>query len=1052
MIRCEKQVRIGYGKGRRGYVSVTREHYLRDDISCKVEKCILCDEEDSGLRKQAARLIPNSSHYIIPDTPVLSDFMEVVEHPSVVGVVLLQTPLSHIRNKKGRRSHSKLVSLLSRPEKQCVLFSNEHHVETFLPRLSEETTRQWHTRLILRAGVWYSNHIQAAGRFTPIVIVTSETEYEMFPKPDPSENVRVVAVGDYLRAHLPAQAELHLLCESLLKSAELSTNSRVKTEFSNYLSDEIIKEGLSKGHIMRGSLHVSRHHSRDEAYVRLKSESKDQSSDTVKGEVLIYGNISRNRGLHGDVVAVQLLPRAQWRSRSGKLADSTGSSSDVMATGVVVGVILRKEKEYVASFEETSEPSVGSSKSTKVLVYPYDMRVPKIRIGTRQAADLRGHRIVVRIDSWEVDSQYPNGHFVRSIGPIGSLETETAVILIEHDLSNNSFSKALLNELPSNSAESRWCVEEGSSRRDLRASHLVFSIDPQGCEDVDDTLSVRRLENGCTELGVHIADVSHFVRPGSLTDEEAASRSTTIYLADRRYDMLPGILSADLCSLLSNVDRYAVSVVWVLDSRYRVQKVWYGRTIIRSKYKLAYETAQALYDGVSAQCVLKDISELHDPPLLASELEKRVEELRSAIGSLVTISRVLRHRRAMEGALELESVEVKVQISESDSTNIEDLIPKQPLEMHEVIAECMIFANHWVAKKIHGAYPTQALLRHHPPPSLDRLASLTEIARVKGFTISADSNKALAESLNNCVDPQDPSVNTIIRNLATQAMNQAAYFSTGSLPNKDYIHYGLALDLYTHFTSPIRRYADLIVHRQLLSALENPSEDTALLPGNNRLTEMAQHMNDRHRSAQLAQLSSTELFQCLYFSSLKPGEARDRVEGVIVGLRPNGITVMVPRYGIRSMVYLKDKNGLILQPTRSPSEEGVTFNTGSIEVTSHSVIVTHSGRAYTLRLFDRLLLRVCVETSHAHGHSLGLKLLQCQPLEPESGFSGGGKDATTKALVKAVQIETESEDEIRYSQDLEKITEYRQSSSTSSLYCLIHNLQRLSLTEITDSV
>lgn len=208
------------------------------------------------------------------------------------------------------------------------------------------------------------------------------------------------------------------------------------------------------------------------------------------------------------------------------------------------------------------------------------------------------------------------------------------------------------------------------------------------------------------------------------------SRATTYYLADRRYDMLPSILSADLCSLLGGVDRYAVSVMWELDkTSYEIKKVWYGRTIIRSAYKLFYEAAQELLDGNFS--IVDDIPEFKT--LEEQNRQAKLEELVWAIGKLTDIARHIRAKRDRCGALELEGVEVRVQLD--DKKNIHDLIPKQPLEVHETVAECMILANHWVAKKIWESFPHQALLRQHPPPHQEFFSELRECAKAKGFFI-----------------------------------------------------------------------------------------------------------------------------------------------------------------------------------------------------------------------------------------------------------------------------------------------------------------------------
>ncbi|CAI7992116.1 DIS3-like exonuclease 1 [Geodia barretti] len=774
--------------------------------------------------------------------------------------------------------------------------------------------------------------------------------------------------------------------------------------------------------------------------------------------------MARNRAIHNDRVAILLLPKSE-ASNVGDHGEGEGGS---VALGAVVGVLERERRKYVATFEEKAEESRG--KTERVLVLPYDTRIPKIRIGTRQADLLRSHRIVVQIDTWSSASQYPDGHFVRNIGPIGDVETETAVIMIEHGLSFPTFSRDLLNELPE---RERWEVEveEEEKRRDLRETHLVFSIDPQGCEDVDDTLSVRHLKKGVTELGVHIADVSHFVRPGSLTDAEAQRRSTSVYLADRRHDMLPPVLSAHLCSLLSGVDRYAVSVVWKMDQNYDVKSVWFGRTLIRSRYKLSYEVAQQLCDGAAASDIRGDIPELLNLDLSQQELEKRLEELRGAVKTLSEIAHCLKQRRGEDGAVYLDSFEVKVVMGEEKGTaNIEDLVPKQHLDVHDTIAECMIFANHWVAKKIHSSLPTSSLLRRHPPPSQTRFTHLRTCAGVRGFQILTGSNKELAESLDNAVDPHDPEVNKIFRILATQAMSQAEYFSTGSVSSyhstgssvhstgssfhstgspDQFSHYGLALDYYTHFTSPIRRYADVIVHRQLLAVVEEEKRgerEREKLPGNVQLAEYCQHMNSTHRAAQLAQMASTEMFQALYFSNHEREDERCVCVGVVYAILTKGVRVQIPRYGVKGVVYLEDKAGLVAQPA-AVSEAGhcsVAFASGHLKVEETRVTVTHPAGQYTLTLLDHVTVRVGVEVSHAHGPSIRLYLMSCCTVDPRERRSPlFTSDRGRKEVLAGVRDDLQSKPVEAPS--LSSSSSFSQTPPQSSLYCLVQRLHNLSL-------
>uniref|UniRef100_H9G8N8 DIS3-like exonuclease 1 n=1 Tax=Anolis carolinensis TaxID=28377 RepID=H9G8N8_ANOCA len=763
-------------------------------------------------------------------------------------------------------------------------------------------------------------------------------------------------------------------------------------------------------------------------------------------DVLIHGTRARNRAIHGDVVAVELLPRSEWKGRTAALCENEAedkaageAAGEPMPTGRVVGLLQKNWRDFVATFPSQEESQSHGKAAQKVLVTPWDYRIPKIRISTHQAEALQDFRVVVRIDSWESTSLYPNGHFVRVLGRIGDLESEIQTILVENSISVKPFSEAQMCEMPPVVPDTPWevCPEEERRRTDLRDTHLVFSIDPEGCEDVDDALSIRELPNRDLELGVHIADVTHFVAAGSYTDIEARARATTYYLADRRYDMLPAVLSANLCSLLGNVDRYAVSVLWELDgASCDIKRVCYKRSIIRSSFQLSYEAAQALLDG--------DRSVAESFPELA-------EELCWAVGRLAEVARRMRARRDLLWALELEGVEVRVQLDAQK--NIGDLVPRQPLEAHEVVAECMILANHWVAKEVCGRFPHRALLRQHPPPRQEFFAELRQCAAAKGFAMDTRSNKALAESLDRADDPSDPLVNRILRSMATQAMSNAVYFSTGSCPEEEFAHYGLALDKYTHFTSPIRRYADIVVHRLLLEA--DPAGPKGGGPGSTELEELCRHINSRNRAAQHAQKQSTELFQCMYFKDKGPErEEPCTADGVVYSIRTNGVLVFVPRYGIKGAAYLRNKEGLVLS---CQGDGACEWRPGSLQRFPTRITSTPaSGEGVTLNLFDHVTVKILVQTSRCHADTVRLQIASCRPLQAPAGDPPQSSRVSRTELVREVTRTAAEEAAAQFAQgksqakkaeEEEGCAEYRQTQG-SNLYRLLEEIKDLALMDV----
>nr|XP_045016823.1 DIS3-like exonuclease 1 [Jaculus jaculus] len=1031
---------------------IVREHYLRPSVPCHSPLC----PQPAACRNDGKLLSAEVTHYVIPDWKVVQDYLEILEFPELQGVIFMQTACQAVQHQRGWRQYNKLRNLLRDARHDCVLFANEFQQHCYVPREKGESMEKWQTRSIYNAAVWYYHHCLDR---MPIVMVT-EDEEAVQQYGSETEGVFVISFKNYLDNFWPDLKAAHELCDSILQSRRERESENQEShgkEYPEHLPLEVLEAGIKSGRYIQGTLNVNKHRAQIEAFVRLQGASSKDSG--LVSDILIHGMKARNRSIHGDVVVVELLPKNEWKGRTAALCENESEDkalgdapSEPMPTGRVVGILQKNWRDYVVTFPSKEEIQCQGRNAQKVLATPWDYRIPKIRISTQQAEALQDFRVVVRIDSWESTSVYPNGHFVRVLGRIGDLEGEIATILVENSISVIPFSEAQMCKMPVNTPENPWKVspQEEQVRKDLRSTHLVFSIDPKGCEDVDDALSVRTLNNGNLELGVHIADVTHFVAPNSYIDIEARTRATTYYLADRRYDMLPSILSADLCSLLGGVDRYAVSVMWELDkSSYEIQKVWYGRTIIRSAYKLCYEAAQELLEGNFS--VVDDIPEFKDMDL--ESRQAKLEELVWALGKLTDIARHVRAKRDCCGALELEGVEVRIQLDEKK--NIHDLIPKQPLEVHETVAECMILANHWVAKKIWESFPHQALLRQHPPPHQEFFSELRECAKAKGFFIDTRSNKTLADSLDKANDPNDPVVNRLLRSMATQAMSNALYFSTGSCAEEEFHHYGLALDKYTHFTSPIRRYSDIVVHRLLMAAIskDKEMEITENLFSNKDLEELCRHINNRNRAAQHSQKQSTELFQCTYFKDKGPEmEERCIADGVIYSIRTNGVLVFIPRFGIKGAAYLKNKDGLVISCGPDSRSE---WKPGSLHRFQNKITsTTTGGESTTLQLFDHVTVRISVQALRCHSDTIRLEIISNKPyVTPNTERPQQSSIVLKSELVKEV---TRSVEEAQLAQEVrakalqEECEEYCQTKGRS-LYTLLEEIRDLALLDVSDS-
>jgi len=382
----------------------------------------------------------------------------------------------------------------------------------------------------------------------------------------------------------------------------------LETGVIEYWTESDVREGLRNKTLLKGKLNVTKDNIK-EAIVFSGEKFGNNSSSLFINQANGYFN----RALHEDIVIVQQLPKEQWSSPIGKKrllhhqtdenyrvnANNTvnGVSLDALPpvpSGRVVAIAKEHRRHFVATMVDTP-----SNDESSCLVVPMDMRIPKVRIKTNGWRRFLGQRLWVHIENWEVGSNYPMGRCVEILGPIGDLETEITCLLKENQVELDPFSAAAQACLPLKGHDWRIPPREISQRKDLRSTRRIFSVDPNGCQDIDDTFHAHVLPNGDIEVGVHIADVTYFVPHDSALDKEAQKRATTFYLVDRRFDMLPSVLSSNLCSLHGNVDRLAVSTIWTLSSDFKtIKSFWYGRTVICNCRKCLMRFNPNLYQGI----------------------------------------------------------------------------------------------------------------------------------------------------------------------------------------------------------------------------------------------------------------------------------------------------------------------------------------------------------------------------------------------------------------------------------------------------------------------
>jgi len=578
-----------------------------------------------------------------------------------------------------------------------------------------------------------------------------------------------------------------------------------------------------------------------------------------------------------------------------------GDRVRVAVTQEKAGAAKRRSGEVIAILERSRKPFVGIlhivGKQAWVLMssktMPYDIEVPVPEGGQR------GMKVAAVVDGWERGANCPKGHVVDVLGMPGENETEMHAILAEFGLPYR-FEKAVENaadQIPDTITD-----KDRKGRKDFRKV-LTFTIDPTDAKDFDDALSFQKLENGNYEVGVHIADVTWYVQPGTAVDKEAQARGTSVYLVDRTVPMLPEKLSNKLCSLRPGEEKLCFSAVFEITPQAKVINPWFGRTEIISDYRFDYEGAQAIIDAGD-----KAMEEVFGE---GTECGIVPPEIKEAVLTLNNLALKLRKRRFDNGAVNFDRPEMKVDIDENGKpVGVHQKFSK---EANWLIEEFMLLANRSVAEfvatggKMGGKALAKAktfVYRIHDEPNLEKLSGLRDFASHFGYKVGPIENgKEIAKTLNGLmVDAKDKPELGAIQILALRSMAKACY-STDNIG-----HYGLAFRFYTHFTSPIRRYPDMMVHRLLAQYLSGG--DSANL---DYYTLQCKHASEREVVAAEAERESVK-YKMVEFMQDKVGQEFDghisgvTEWGVYVEIEPTKIEGMVPYRTIKSDFFVFDED------------------------------------------------------------------------------------------------------------------------------------------------
>ncbi|KAL8948081.1 MAG: hypothetical protein Q9222_005699 [Ikaeria aurantiellina] len=519
---------------------------------------------------------------------------------------------------------------------------------------------------------------------------------------------------------------------------------------------------------------------------------------------------------------------------------------------------------------------------------PTDKRVPLIAIPTEQAPRdfVENHQnyanriFVACIKRWPITSLHPFGTLVELLGEMGDLKVETDALLRDNNFGPDDFSEAVLKNI----GFEDWSVgseseETVASRRDFR-DETAFTIDPNGTEELDDAIHVKEIGSGQVEVGIHVADVAHFIKANSLVDREAKKRGTGVYLMNRAVNMLPPRLSAEICSLSPGEERFTVSVVFAVDletGRVVNEEPWIGKAIIKSNGKVTYDQVDAVIQG-------------------QGDVELQGATSRD-IQTLKKIAQKFREARYGSRSGEVPPLRLLHQLDDENVPVEHNIFDSTPA--HEIIEELGHKANSYVAQMIAAALPEKAFLRRQASPNPRRLQTFAERMTRIGYEIDTSSSGALQNSLFNVKDAE---IRQGMETLLVKAMQRAKYFVISKARIEQQQHFALNLPLYTHFTNPSRRYADIIVHRQLEVALSNGSlefsEDVEALQ------KTAEACNTKKDSAQSAQEQSVHIESCRMMDKKREELGGDFVaEGIVICVYESAFDVLIPEYGFEKRVH-----------------------------------------------------------------------------------------------------------------------------------------------------
>ena len=581
-------------------------------------------------------------------------------------------------------------------------------------------------------------------------------------------------------------------------------------------------------------------------------------SDAFEDDVFIASN-NMHKALHGDTVELYIYNRKKNGRQEGE----------------VTQIIERARTEYVGVVQLNDKFAFVVPDSNKM---PVDVFVPLSK--AMKAED--GDKVLVSLEEWPEKAECPNGAIIKILGKPGDHNTEIHSILAEYGLPYEFPSEV---EAFANNIDTSITEGEIAKRRDMRST-LTFTIDPKDAKDFDDALSFKQLPNGNYEVGIHIADVSHYLQEGTILDNEAYERATSVYLVDRVVPMLPEVLSNNACSLRPLEEKYTFSAVFELNNKAGIENQWFGRTVTYSDARFAYEEAQHIIE--TEDCVIPAEIALNGKAYTADTAVK------DAILKLDELAKIMRSKRMNNGAISFDKAEVKFDLDKEN--NPVGVFFKTSKDANKLIEEFMLLANKKVSEFIGKQSPQKTFIyRIHDEPDDQKLAGLQRIVSQFGHQLNFKSRETTTHSLNTLLkNVKGTKEQNLVDTLTIRCMSKAVYST------KNIGHYGLAFNHYSHFTSPIRRYPDVMAHRLLqyyLDGNKSTSEDL--------YEEKCKHSSNMEYLATKAERDSIKYMQVKYMQDHKD----DTFLGVISGVTEWGMYVEIIENKCEGMIRIRDIKG-----------------------------------------------------------------------------------------------------------------------------------------------